>query len=124
MDQITQQSVRQPINAAHLRNTIGDDPEFIVELYGIYVDDARNRLANLDSALVAANPERIQDAAHALKGSSGNVGAERMSELAAQLEKVEYAEDSELARDLAIQLHVEFADVETFVERFVRNSQQ
>lgn len=122
MNQISQQGIRQPINEVRLRNAIGDDPDFIIELYGIYVDDARSRLANLDSALVAANPERIQDAAHSLKGSSGNVGAERMSELAAQLEQVDSASDPEAARDLAIQLHVEFADIETFVERFVQKS--
>ena len=119
MDPIPQQNSHQPINVERLRDTIGDDPEFIFELYGIYVDDARNRLANLDSALVAANPKRIQDAAHALKGSSGNVGAERMSELAAELERLEFELDPDKARDLMTQLRAEYADVETFIERFV-----
>lgn len=121
MDPIPQQNSHQPINVAQLRGTIGDDPDFIVELYGIYIDDARNRLANLDSALVAANPNRIEAAAHALKGSSGNVGAERMSELASKLEKIDIESDPDKARDLASKLHAEFAEVETFIDRFVNS---
>lgn len=121
MNSIPLQNAHQPINVARLRDTIGDDPDFIVELYGIYVDDARNRLANLDSALVAACPERIEDAAHALKGSSGNVGAERMSALAAELERVDFASDPEKARDLTTQLHAEFEAVYDFVKQYLHS---
>ncbi len=110
---------RPPVNLARLGDTFGDDPEFLTELYSIYVEDACGRLSTLDSALADNDSEKIESVAHALKGSSGNVGAERMSALAAELERVDTAQDPPQAQDLAAALHTEFEAVQTFLKHFV-----
>ncbi len=121
MNAIRPQNDRPPINLARLGDTFGDDTEFVTEMYGIYVGDAGNRLSELDSAIAAADPEKIGEVAHALKGSSGNIGAERMSALAAELERVDSAQDLQQAQDLATALHTEFEAVQAFVKEFVRS---
>ena len=118
MNAIPPQNDRPPINLARLHDTFGDDTEFMAEMYGIYVGDAGNRLAELDSALAADDSEKVKSAAHALKGASGNIGAELMSALAAELEPVDIAQDPQQARDLATALHTEFEAVQAFVEQF------
>ncbi len=110
-----------PINLARLGDTFGDDPEFLIEMYGIYVDDAGHRLAELDAALSPADTKKIESVAHALKGASGNVGAERMSNLAAELEKVDLAHAPQKAQDLAAALNAEFEAVCAFVKRYVHS---
>ena len=121
MDAIPPQNDRPPINLAQLGDTFGDEAEFLAEMYGIYVEDAGNRLAELDSALAADDSEKVKSTAHTLKGSSGSVGAERMSALAAELEQVDCAQDRPQVQDLAAALHAEFEAVQAFVKEFVHS---
>ena len=118
MNAIPSQNNRPPINVARLCDTFGDDTEFVAEMYGIYVEDAGNRLAELDSAFAADDSEKVKSVAHAVKGASGNVGAERMNALATELELVDIAGDPQQAQDLAKALHTEFEAVQAFVEQF------
>ena len=121
MNAIPPQNDRPPINLARLCDTFGDDPEFLAEMYGIYVGDAGNRLAELDSALAADDSEKVKSAAHGLKGASGSVGAERMSALAAELELVDIGQDPPQAQGLAAALHTEFEAVQAFVKEYVHS---
>ena len=112
---------RLPINLARLGDTFGDDPDFLIEMYGLYVEDAGNRLAELDSALAGDDAKKVKSIAHTLKGSGGNVGAERMSALAAELEQVDIALDRAQAQDLAATLRAEFEAVQAFVKEYVHS---
>jgi len=112
---------RLPINLARLGDTFGDDPDFLIEMYGLYIEDASGRLSTLDSALADDDSEKINSVAHALMGSSGNVGAERMSALAAELEQVDMAQDRAQVQDLAAALRAEFEAVQAFVKEYVHS---
>ena len=61
--------------------------EFELELLEAYIEDARDCLADINTAVVKANWQAIAAVAHQLKGASGNVGAQHMLELCAQLEQ-------------------------------------
>ena len=115
------QNDRPPVNLARLADTFGDDPEFLIEMYGLYIEDASGRLSTLDSALADDDSEKINSVAHALMGSSGNVGAERMSALAAELEQVDMARDRGQVQDLAAALRAEFEAVQAFVKEYVHS---
>ncbi len=121
MEAAPQESEQPPINVARLCDTFGDDPEFLAEMYGLYVSDAGERLAELDAALSASDTKKIESVAHTLKGASGNIGAERMSTLAAELEKVDLAQAPQEAQDLAVALNAEFEAVCTFVKQYVHS---
>ena len=62
------------------------DRGFAAELTRLFIDDVGEQLSALSAAIEARDAERIAGVAHRVKGSSGNVGAERLSALCASLE--------------------------------------
>jgi HPt (histidine-containing phosphotransfer) domain-containing protein len=62
------------------------EPDFVTELIGIFSEDLTNRLVQISVALAAGDANRVRHAAHALKGASGELGAQRMREICARLE--------------------------------------
>ena len=115
------QGDRPPVVLARLHDNFADDVEFIVEMYGLFVTDAGERLDSLDRALAEGDFRCVEDASHTLKGSGANIGAERMSDLAGQLEKADAENNPEAAQDLARELRSEFEAVETFVQSYIRS---
>ncbi len=110
-----------PVDINWLRKTFDED-SILAELYTMYVGDTTKRLAELHEALAAKDAERCSRVAHAMKGSSGNVGAGRMRELAALLEKHDWATDPAAVPALAQSLDAEFGRVRTFVKQFLAGS--
>jgi HPt (histidine-containing phosphotransfer) domain-containing protein len=51
------------------------DPELLVDLIEMYLTDGPTKLAAITAGVDAGDWERVERAAHALKGSSGNLGA-------------------------------------------------
>jgi two-component system, sensor histidine kinase and response regulator len=60
--------------------------DFVTELIGIFSEDLTDRLVQISTGLEAGDANRVRQAAHALKGSSGELGAQRMREICARLE--------------------------------------
>jgi CheY-like chemotaxis protein len=67
-----------------LRDLGGD--EMLSELTQLFFDDADSNLAALKEAIEKRDGTSVERVAHALKGSSGNMGATRMAELCGQLQ--------------------------------------
>ena len=74
------------LDAAVMRATVGDDPEFIRELVEEFVPAARSGIAEIHAAVGSAQAERVRLTSHKLKGSSGLVGAHRLVEVCRKLE--------------------------------------
>jgi signal transduction histidine kinase/HPt (histidine-containing phosphotransfer) domain-containing protein len=62
------------------------EPDFLTELIGVFGEDLTDRLAQINAGLQAGDPERVRQAAHALKGASGELGAKRLREICARME--------------------------------------
>ena len=62
------------------------DSAFLRELIDIYLADTPKQLAQLDDALARQDATVVTRAAHTIKGSSGNFGAEEFASLAKQVE--------------------------------------
>lgn len=69
-----------------LRQLAGDDAEFEAELLAIFLNDAKNSLRLLESAIAAKKTETIESVAHSLRGASANVGASAIANIAYELE--------------------------------------
>ena len=110
-----------PIDVTWLRKTFDDDA-VLAELYNMYVGDSTKRLAELHEAFDAKDAMRCSKVAHTLNGSSGNVGAGRMREFAAQLEKIDWTSNPTVVADLVRSLDTEFVRVRAFVDHFVAGS--
>jgi|GEM_PF-668659 len=71
---------------AELRS-IDADPEFLPTVIALYLDDAPGRMEALRRAIAACDVEAVWRAAHAFKGACANVGARRLVDLCAAIEK-------------------------------------
>ncbi|MCP4688478.1 MAG: response regulator, partial [Desulfobacterales bacterium] len=74
------------LNRADLLRRIGGDEELSRELYHLFLKTAPGVMANLQGALERADEEAVIFHAHALKGSSRNIGAESCSHFSRQIE--------------------------------------
>jgi two-component system, sensor histidine kinase and response regulator len=98
---------------AGLRGLQGDDEtDIVAELAGMFLDDARSGLQALEEAVEEGDAPAVERVAHTLKGSSGNMGARRMSDLCAQLEDAGAAGDFALSTELLERLREEFGRVD------------
>jgi HPt (histidine-containing phosphotransfer) domain-containing protein len=83
---VVDEAVIQRLRA--LRDQVARPGEDVLgELLALFVNDTAVRLQTIRAALASGDAEGRRLAAHALKGSAGNVGARRVAELAAHVEK-------------------------------------
>ncbi len=65
---------------------VGGDEELLKEIAEIFLEQCPDALSEVRDAIEAQNPEALQHAAHSLKGSVGNFGAQAAVEAAYRLE--------------------------------------
>jgi HPt (histidine-containing phosphotransfer) domain-containing protein len=69
-----------------LRESTGDDMEFVRELVATYVEESAGNIAALEAAMAAGDLGAVVRPSHTLKSSSASVGAMRLSELCRGIE--------------------------------------
>ncbi|MBW3649899.1 MAG: Hpt domain-containing protein, partial [Actinobacteria bacterium] len=94
---------------AALRGSEGE--QFVAELVTLFVDSARERMAQLAQALASSDMSTAASAAHSLRGSSAGIGATAMAELCLRLERSASAGDVSAAAAPLPLLEAEFARV-------------
>ena len=89
---------RSVINQAQLASLrLAQQPEeadFVTELIDLFLIAATSDLKTLREAQKRDNPVEMQQVAHRLRGSSGNIGATYMAELSEDLERKDSIQDS------------------------------
>ncbi len=89
------------------------DPNIVSELISIYLEDSTARLFEINRTVAIGDPAQIRRAAHALRGSSANLGANALAALCALLE---YSTGTAGAAELAARIEVEFENVRAALE--------
>ena len=107
-------SVLDPEVLANLRDL--GDAELLAELAGMFFDDASSRLEELREAVGAGDAAGVERVAHTLKGSSGNMGATRISAICSELQDVGAPGNLARARELFGGLEEEFGRVRPALE--------
>jgi HPt (histidine-containing phosphotransfer) domain-containing protein len=69
-----------------LRESVGDDPEFLAELIDEFLQDAPAQLESLREAATSGDATRARRAAHTLKGNSRTFGAGQLASLCQEAE--------------------------------------
>jgi len=72
---------------AELRESTGDDDDFLRELGDAFVAEGRDHLAAIVAAAAATHAASMLRPAHTLKSSSASLGAMRLSAIARRLEE-------------------------------------
>ncbi len=89
---------------AGLKEIAKFNPRFMSDITTLFREDAVLRLHDLRDSLDRDNPEQLARAAHALKSSSGNVGAKRIYTLCSAIEENARAGSTAGVRELVDQL--------------------
>jgi len=87
----------------------GDD--FVSRLIATFISDTSSRIVTLHAAMDTGDLPLIERTGHALKGSSGNMGATTMAALGAALQGAGQKHDAAGARTLIDEMDAEFARV-------------
>ena len=76
------------LNKALALERLGGDEELLQELAGLFLEEYPALIDKLRAAIDAQDAHAIERAAHSLKGSVGNFGAERAHRAALDLEMI------------------------------------
>jgi PAS domain S-box-containing protein len=90
---------------------LGGDEELLKEILALYLEDAPRQIDALKEAIEKGDAAFVQRHAHTLKGSSGNVGAVLMQEVAYEMEKAGKAGNFHRAASLLEKMEKEFDDL-------------
>ena len=90
--------------------------EFVSRLIGTFLTDATSRIVTLHVALDSGDMLLVERTGHALKGSSGNMGATGMASLGAAIQGAGQKQDIDGARALVEAMEAEFARVRETLE--------
>ena len=71
-----------------LRQRLGGDDQLMTDVIKLFLEDLPARLAEIREAVNSRNANALRDAAHALKGSAGNLSAGGVFEAARVLERI------------------------------------
>jgi HPt (histidine-containing phosphotransfer) domain-containing protein len=81
MDQVLDMSVVEEL----LSFSDDGDPELLLDLIQMFLDDGPSKVTAVTEGLAAGDFEKMERAAHSLKGSSGNLGARLLQETCEQM---------------------------------------
>jgi HPt (histidine-containing phosphotransfer) domain-containing protein len=95
------------------------EPDVLGEILTVFLAEVPRRIDRLKAAWRAGNGADVQRAAHSLKGSSGNIGADALFEVCRQIDERARTGDVRL-EELIDALDREYGKVETEIRRLLR----
>jgi histidine phosphotransfer protein HptB len=95
----------------------GDNGEFLREIVGIYIEDTPKRIAELRASMASGDVKTFTRAAHTIKGSSANVGAQILKSLGERMELISRTEGLASVASLVADCDAEFARVAVELRR-------
>jgi len=114
-----------PTVIASLRQlTPPGEPDVLQEVLQLFLDDVPARIARLRGAWETGNAPEVQRAAHSLKGSAGNIGANALLAVCRDLDEQSRAGDLSNAAALVASLEAEFGRVEAEIRELIKKQQE
>lgn len=77
----------------HLSELLGVDMETTLLLVQVFEEEFKEDMSRLHSAILSRNYHAIEDAAHAIKGSSSNMRYDDIADVAREIEQAAIARD-------------------------------
>lgn len=115
-----QTPVIDPQAIENLRNL---DPEgddgFLRELIQIFLEDTPQRIGELEQSLASGDTACFTRAAHSIKGSASNMGAEQLRSVAEKLETHSRTQGLSGAIEMVDSIRREFARAKTCLEDII-----
>lgn len=107
----------------NLKSLVGSENEKMLdEIVSVFFTNTSESLFKLRQACEQRQPKGLKEVAHALKGSSGNLGANRLVALCKSLERAGSNEAFAEAQDIVETMEAEFAQVRAGLEAELRKT--
>jgi HPt (histidine-containing phosphotransfer) domain-containing protein len=84
-------------------------PSFLAELIDLFISEGTGHVARIRESFDARDAQLLERSAHTLKGSAGNLGAQALSRLCADLQTAAKGGDWDRAAELIAPIEGEFA---------------
>jgi HPt (histidine-containing phosphotransfer) domain-containing protein len=119
------QTFAEPVDLALLASyeeiQLDGEPDLIVELIDLYLEDAPRRVASMRESLSSVNWLSVKREAHGLRGSSGSLGVLQMALICGEIEA---ADGTESHSTVAAQLSCLERELERVVPIFLAERQR
>ena len=100
------------------------EPDVLQEVLQMFLDEVPPRMDRLRNAITAGNIQEVYRTAHSLKGSAGNIGAERLFGVCKQIDELGRAGDLAGLAPFVDALAVEFGKVEVEIHQLIDKGSQ
>ena len=107
-----------------LLHRLSGNAALMVEVIGIFIEDCPALLAAIEDAITRRNPDDLRKAAHALKGTAGNLSAISLFEGAALLERMGAESRMDAAVDVGHQLSANAQEVLAVLRRRLSGAEE
>lgn len=97
------------------------EPDVLTEILSVFLTEVPRRIDRLSAAWRDGDAAEVQRAAHSLKGSSGNIGADAMSEICRKIDERAKAGDLDV-EGLIDALEGEYGRVEVAIRQLLQTS--
>jgi HPt (histidine-containing phosphotransfer) domain-containing protein len=96
------------------------DPELLLDLIRLFLEDGPSKVAAISEGLQATDFDKMERAAHALKGSAGNLGARLLQGTCEKMQSATRQKQLDDMRELTAQLQQNFVEVKKALEELRR----
>jgi HPt (histidine-containing phosphotransfer) domain-containing protein len=96
------------------------EPDVLTEVLQMFLQEVPPRIERLRNAWTTGDIQEVHRAAHSLKGSAGNIGAQRLLAVCRQLDDRAKPAEPATTAELVAALDVEYARVETEIRRLLK----
>ncbi len=95
------------------------DPELLVDLIQMFLEDGPAKVRAITEGLEEGDFEKVERAAHSLKGTSGNLGAKFLQDSCEAMQVASRQNESDTVRDLTPQIVSHYADAEAALQKLL-----
>lgn len=92
---------------------------FVVRLVWTFLNGSREKIRELEQAVAEGNPERARNAAHALRGNSGQIGANGLMRECACFSGIAAPELERHGREYVERVRNEFVRIRPYLDRYL-----
>ena len=85
--------VNRLVNREAALDRVGGDEELLTEIARLFLEDSPSIMADIRLAVISKDAPRLEHAAHSLKGSVANFGADPVRDAAFELERMGRSKD-------------------------------
>jgi CheY-like chemotaxis protein len=105
----------RPADLSRLRELAEGDKSVLERLINLFLEDAQQHGEKLREAVQSGDARQVESSAHRIKGGAGQVGAETLRGLAAELEGLGRSADLDKAEDILAAFQIEYNRVSGYL---------